>query len=304
MLRLLTLLLLSFIFSSLFGQQQATFSQYMFNGLAINPAYAGSQEVMSMTALARYQSLGVPGAPNTQSFSAHSPLLNNRAAVGLLVVHDNIGVIDQLGINAIYAYRIHFDEKRTLSFGIQGGVSIYDANYTELELPPGVSDPAFNEDVKSTRPNFGFGVYYSSDVFYAGASIPQLVNNVFERGSDLNTVVTDNPIIITGGYVFTLSRTFKLKPSTLLKLVDFVPVEYDLNLNLLIDEVLWVGASIRTFNAIDLIVDMQLTNQLRFGYSYAITSNSFNQVDLGSHEFMINYRFKFPKDRVITPRHF
>jgi len=294
---------LFFLSTSLFGQQQATFSQYMFNGLAINPAYAGSHEVMSLTALARYQSLGVPGAPNTQTFSVHSPLINEKAAVGLLLVHDNIGVIDQLGINAIYAYRIHFGQLRTLALGLQAGVSIYEAKYDELDLQ-GVSDPAFNENVKSTRPNFGFGVYYSSDVFYAGASIPQLVNNVFDRGADLNTVVTDNPIIFTAGYVITLSRAFKLKPSTLLKLVDFVPVEYDLNINLLIDEVLWLGASVRTFNAVDLILDLQLTNQIRLGYSYSLTSNSFSQVDLGSHEFMLNFRFKFPKDGVITPRHF
>jgi type IX secretion system PorP/SprF family membrane protein len=116
------------------GQQHATFSQYMFNGLAINPGYAGSQEAMTANLLSRFQNVGLPGAPNTQSFSIHTPLMNAKIALGLLVVHDKLSVISQTGVNGIYAYRLPLNNKATLSMGLQMGFSSYRADYTELDI--------------------------------------------------------------------------------------------------------------------------------------------------------------------------
>jgi len=293
--------------SDSYGQQQATFSQYMFNMLAINPAYAGSQETLSATALLRYQSIGVPGAPNTQTLSAHSPLRNEKVALGFLVIHDKIGVIDQVGINAIYAYRLFLSSKnqrpKVLSFGLQAGFNTYNARYSELNMyNPG--DPLFNSDIRQTTPNFGFGIYYYTDKYYAGISAPNLMYNVFERGQDFETITQTNPIMFMGGYVFSLSRVVKLKPNFLVKLLDDKLVEIDLNANVSFDDVLWLGVSYKINSAVDLLTEIQVTNQIRIGYSYSFTTNSLNRVDLGSHEFMINYRFKYPKLGVVTPRHF
>jgi type IX secretion system PorP/SprF family membrane protein len=200
----------------------------------------------------------------------------------------------------MYAYRILFPNKSTLALGIQAGINTIDAEYSKL-LIFNPSDPAF-QDIRSTRPNFGFGIYYNSERMYAGISLPQLANNVFTRGPDLATVKQDNPIILTGGYVFPISRAVKFKPSTLLKFVAGQVVEYDLNAQFSFDDVIWAGASLRFLNAVDILVEVQATRQLRIGYSYSITTNALNRVDLGSHEVMISYQFKFPKDALISPR--
>jgi type IX secretion system PorP/SprF family membrane protein len=279
----------------------------MFNGLAINPAYAGSQGTLSTSALIRYQSLGVPGAPNTQTISAHSPLNNEKIALGMLIIHDKIGVIDQVGVNAIYAYRVFFSSDRerpkVLSFGLQTGFSTYHAKYSELDIYH-PTDPAFTQDVNQTMPNFGFGIYYYSDRFYAGLSAPNLMYNVFDRGNDLETIVQSNPIILNAGYVLTLSHLVKLRPNFLLKVLDQKAVELDLNTNISFDDVLWLGVSYQVASSVNLLAEVQITNQIRIGYSYAFRTSSINRVDLGSHEFMINYRFKYPRSGVVTPRHF
>jgi len=289
--------------AAVFGQQQATISQYMFNGLSINPAYAGSRGVLTATVLARYQSLGLEGAPNTQSFSADAPMINKKIGLGLLVVRDNISVINQYSINIAYAFRIKVSNLGYFAMGLQGGINSINAEYSKV-LAQNPNDPAFQEDVRSTRPNFGFGLYYNTDRFYVGLSAPQLANNVFTRGPDLTTIKQDNPIILTGGYVFNITRAVHFKPSTLLKFVAGEAVEYDINAHFSFDDVLWVGASLKVLNGLDILTEVQVTRQLRIGYSYSFTTNALRTVDLGSHELMISYKFQYPRDGLISPRSF
>lgn len=293
-----------FIAGLAFGQQQATFSQYMFNGLAINPAFAGSDGVLTATALARYQSLGLEGAPNTQSFAVHAPLLNKSVGVGFLVVRDNISIINQYSVQGAYAYRIKFNELSSLSFGLQMGINSISAEYSQL-LSINQNDPAFQGDVRSTRPNFGVGIFYKTNILFAGLSIPQMANNVFTRGPDLSTVQQDNPIILNAGYIWKINRAIHFRPSTLIKFVGGQIVELDINAQISFDDILWVGASATLFNSVDILTQMKLTRQLRFGYSYTITTNELRVVSIGTHEVMISYRFEFPpKDGLISPRYF
>ncbi|HEU5291516.1 MAG TPA: type IX secretion system membrane protein PorP/SprF [Cyclobacteriaceae bacterium] len=291
------------ICSATSAQQVATYAQYMFNGLAINPAYAGSHEALSATALVRFQNVGLDGAPKTQTFSLHSPLLNKRVGLGMLAIRDEIGVITQTGLNFSYAYRIPVSEKLTLSMGLQGGFGVYDANYTELEVPP-TNDPAFQQNVHEIRPNIGAGLYLYSRDYYIGLSAPHLVNNAFDRGENFETIYQNKPILLTAGYVFPIHRLLKLKPSFLLKVVDDRPVEFDLNANLLFDEVLWAGISYKSTKTISVILQAQVTDQIQFGYSYQITAGPIRVVELGSHEVMLNYRFKYNKKNVVSPRYF
>jgi type IX secretion system PorP/SprF family membrane protein len=286
------------------AQQVATYAQYMFNGLAINPAYAGSHDALSATALARFQNVGLPGAPNTQTFSAHSPLLNQRVALGMLVIHDELSVIDQTGVNVMYAYRLPMkNNKGILSFGLQAGVSMYNAQYTKLEIyNPG--DPAFDENIREARPNVGAGIFYSTKKAYAGISMPHMLNNVFERGNQFETVYQNQALILSGGYVFTLNRMLKLKPNFMFMVIDGEPVEFDLNANLLIDEVLWLGLSYKSSNQIVMLTQFKINDQLQFGYSYTISAGPIRTVELGSHEVMLNYRFWYHKRGVISPRYF
>jgi type IX secretion system PorP/SprF family membrane protein len=301
------------IATSVSAQQAATYAQYMFNGLAINPAYAGSHDALSATVLARFQNVGLRGSPNTQTFSAHSPLLNERVALGFLVVNDKISVINQTGINFMYAYRLPVNNKKgILSFGLQGGVSMYNARYSELDCwqclsNPGYTgpdDPAFSQDVREARPNIGAGVFYSTKRFYAGASVPHMVNNVFERGVNFETVYQNKPLIFTSGYVFTLNRMLKLKPNVMFLMIDGRPVEFDLNASMLFDEVLWFGLSYKSSNQLVLITQFKVSDQFQFGYSYTLAMGPIRTVEFGSHEVMLNYRFWYHKKGIISPRYF
>lgn len=284
------------------AQQQATYAQYMFNGMAINPAYAGSHEALSASFLSRFQNVGLEGAPTTQTFSAHSPLVNQRMAVGFMVVHDKIGIIGQTGISGVYAYRIPMLNGANFSFGLQAGIGMYNARYSQLDtFQP---DILFAEDVRQTRPNFGAGVFYSANSWYAGLSIPHMINNVFTRSTNFKTVKQANPIIVSGGYVFTINQMFKVKPNFLFKLVDERPVELDVNAHLLFDEVLWFGLSYKFSNAFTMMTELQVTDQLRFGYAYSVTTGLIRTAELGSHEILLNYRFKFNMKGVVTPRYF
>lgn len=285
-----------------YSQQQAMVSQYMFNGLAINPAYAGSQEALNISVLTRFQNVGLPGAPTTQSLAVHTPLLNQRIAVGLLAVSDNISVINQTGINGIYAYRLPLPGGRTLSMGVQAGFSMYRAYYSRLDIYQ--VDQAFQQDVRQARPNLGAGVYYYTPRFYAGISMPHMVNNVFQRGADLETIRQTVPVIVNGGYVFTLSRVLKLKPNFLFKWVDSRAVELDINANLLFDEVIWFGFSYRASRAISWLTEIQVTEQFRFGYSFTAALGAIRQAEQGSHELLLQYRLKKFAKGVVTPRYF
>jgi type IX secretion system PorP/SprF family membrane protein len=283
------------------AQQTATYAQYMFNGLAINPAYAGSQDALSTSFLERFQNIGLKGAPQTETFSVHSPLAKSRVALGFLLVHDKVGVIDQTGFNAIYAYRIPMNNKATLSLGIQGGAIMYRADYSSLLLLQN-PDPVFNQNIRQTRPNVGAGIYYYNKFGYLGLSMPSLINNVFNTGGP--TVYQNVPIMFNGGYVFTLNRMLKLKPNFLLKIVDGRTVEFDVNANMLFDEVFWFGVSYKSTKTVAMMTQLQVTDQFTFGYSYQITAGPLSVADLGSHEILINYRFKYFKRGVVTPRYF
>ncbi len=284
------------------AQQQAMYTQYMFNGLAINPAYAGSHDALSLTGLARIQWVGIDGAPNTQTFSAHSPVAD-RSSLGLFLIHDNIGVTNQYGLYGSYAYRIPIGEG-SLSMGLQVGFNSYSIDLNQVSVQN--TDPNFSvDDAGGLEPNFGAGLFYSTERFYIGASVPHIVNNEF-LSSDINesNARQYRHYFLTAGLVFDLGPSLKLKPNFLVKAVQGAPVEYDLNANLLIKEVLWVGVSYRTEDAISGLIEMLLTPQLRLGYAYDYTTSELQDFNTGSHELVLNFRFAFDKSKVLSPRYF
>lgn len=245
------------------AQQHAMFSQYMYNGLAINPAYAGSQESLSMTALMRQQWVGMEGAPSTQTISGHLPFEKKRIGVGFMVLHDQIAVTDQTGVYGSYAYKIPMP-KGQLALGIQGGFTHYRSIFSEISL---IDQTFATADVSEFHPNFGFGAYYSTDNFYAGFSIPQFVQSKMDGANkDVNGIIRRH-YLIHAGYVFDLNQDFKLKPNVLIKMVDGASVEFDLNANLYYRNLVGLGISWRTMDALVALLHVQLTNKLQFGYA-------------------------------------
>ncbi|UXP31767.1 type IX secretion system membrane protein PorP/SprF [Reichenbachiella agarivorans] len=309
--RLVILLCIMMTGASTYAQQQGMFTQYMFNGLAINPAYAGSHETLSLTALTRYQWVGFDGAPNTQSFSAHAPFKKDRIALGLQLYNDNIGVSQTFSTFVSAAYRINF-EKSTLSLGLQLGFSSFKSDVTSLNPVYDFNDVALSQNVNEPfKPNMGSGAYYYySDRFYVGFSMPMMFNqtinsfDIDDSNLSYKSGQAKRHMFLTGGYVFDLNTHFKLKPSVLLKYVAGAPVSVDINTNLLIDEVLWVGVSYRNGESVDFLLELQITSGLRFGYAYDYILNDINNVSNGSHELMLNYRIEFKKDNITSPRYF
>ncbi len=281
------------------AQQETQFTQYMFNGIALNPAYAGSQEALQITCLFRNQWVGLEGAPTTQTFAAHTPLNKERVGVGLLVSNDAIGVHRDFSIQGSYAYRIPMQNGASLSMGLQAGVRQRRGDLLSVDGIDTI-DPSFNGNYNEMVPEFGAGVYFQNRVFYAGLSSPKLTGNIFNRGMLNNR----RHYYFTSGIVFAVGNTVKVNPSILLKSVGPSPLGIDLNTNVIFNNVLWLGASYRSQESFSVLTQLQVTKQFRVGYSYDAITSALNQVANGSHEIMLNYAFVFMKDKVVTPRYF
>ena len=304
--RLLSALALMFFSMSANGQQEPMYSQYMFNMLNINPAYAGSRGAISTVALYRNQWVGFPGAPRTTSFSFDMPLQNKKIGIGAQFYDDRIGIERTTGFNAMYAFRFQFAGSGTLSLGLQAGLLNYQANYTEVNtyVP---NDPAFSSNVRGILPAFAAGIYYNSDKFYVGFSAPALLKTKikYNNAAEIASVTSrDLHLFLTAGTVFDLNQDLALKPSMLIKAVSGAPVQMDLNVNLWLQNKIAIGASYRTGDAIVGMVEFQFNQQFRFGYAYDKTFSNLGTLVNGTHELMFRMEFGSPAVRVTSPRYF
>jgi len=294
----LILLLIIGSFKSL-SQQQALFTQYMFNQLALNPAYAGIHEGVSASFLWREQWVGFEGAPRTQTFSLHSPIGFRPISLGLMVLRDEIGLTTNNNINFSYAYRIRLG-RSIFSFGLQGGMNHFRADLN----PDGIIDPSLNS-INEINPNFGSGLMWHSDKFYLGVSLPQLLNQKIDANNPESNSEIIRHYYILGGYVFPIHENILLKPNFMIKSVKGAPIQVDLNLNMLLQNLIWVGVSYRSFESVSGLVQIQLNPQFQLGYSYDFAATSrLAQTNSGSHEIMINYIFALPRTKILTPRYF
>ncbi len=289
------------------AQQDPMYSQYMFNMLAINPAYAGSREVMSITGLYRRQWVGMDGAPTSQTISLDMPVERKNLGLGLQMFNDKLGISRNTGAYASAAYRLRFSVG-TLAFGMQLGVTQFQANYTSVFLGDYHYDAAFDQNLVTWLPNIGSGVYYSTDRFYIGASVPHMLKNRYNHGSDY-LVIGDRAaqyrhLFVSSGYVFDLSPNVKLKPALQLKTVGGAPLQVDVNANAWFYDRFAVGVSYRTGDAVLGMIEIQANNQFRIGYAYDYTISDLTRYNSGSHELMLRYELGFRRDRIISPRYF
>lgn len=289
------------------AQQEAMYTQYMFNTLAINPAYAGSRNVTSATALYRSQWVGIQGAPTTATFSIDAPIDNKKIGLGLQVFNDRLGITNTTGAFGSYAFRIRLG-KGLLAMGLQAGASQYRADFTSVNLgSDNTPDQAFSTNVNKTLVDFGVGLYYSTDKFYLGLSSPQLLNNQLHNFTVQNNNSFDGQamhLFLATGYVFPLNDDLHLKPSILIKYVKGAPIEGDLNATLWIRDILGIGAQYRTEADISGMVEFQVSPQIRLGYSYDRSTTPLVQFNSGSHEIMIRYEFGSTKGKILSPRYF
>ncbi len=283
-----------------YGQQQVMFTQYMFNQLPLNAAYTGIHEGVSASMLWREQWVGFEGAPSTQTFSIHSPIAFRAISLGGVIMRDKIGVSNQLSARFMYAYRLQIG-KTKLSFGLEGSLHHYHSSHNE----GGIDDPILAAaDQNVMKPNVGTGVLWHGSKFYVGVGIPNAMNQQFYdvEGSDSELV---RHYYFTGGYVFAIYDNLLLKPNVMVKAVQGAPLQADFNMNVLLQNTLWVGLSYRSFESMAGLVQFQIGPKMQVGYSFDFwTTTDLSAVQSGSHEIMINYVFELPKTKILTPRYF
>ena len=304
------LYLLGFILSlgvtpSASAQQDAQFSQYMFNTMAFNPAYAGRSGYLNASLLYRAQWVGFEGAPQTQTLTANTALKNRSLAVGGTLYNDVIGPEQTFGFYGTFAYRIIFPKSK-LSFGVNAGFDIFQGTFSNLDLIDN-NDEAFIADVKGKfMPNAGFGIYYYSETFYVGLSTPKLVQNSIYEAVD-GTPTNGKQLIsyyFTAGYVFTINRDVKFKPALLYKFTKNAPAQLDINLNFLFLEKFWIGAMYRHNAAWGILLQYNINDQIRFGYSLDFSTYELQSYNNGTHEFMFSYDFGYNRTKIRSPRYF
>lgn len=306
------LVLLASAGTKLMAQYDPMFTQYMFNEMFINPAYAGSKEALAINALHRQQWVGFEGRPVTTTVSLHGPLANNKMGIGLSLLNEKIadGKLRRNLAYLTYAYRIKTGEKGHLAFGLMGGVHVQSNNYAELQTTD-LNDVRFSANTGNVlTPNFGAGIYYSTQKFYAGVSLPRMVadNLSINSGGDVikNTAIDPSKFhyYFTIGRVFDAGADLKLKPQVMVKAVKNAPAEVDINLNALIMEKLWIGASYRSKADMSFIAGLQINPQFLISYSYDYSLSKIRDFSSGSHEIGLGYVFGFKGNKIISNRYF
>ncbi|UZO79409.1 type IX secretion system membrane protein PorP/SprF [Aquimarina sp. ERC-38] len=298
-----------------YSQQDAQYTQYMYNTISVNPAYAGSRGVMSINGLHRSQWVGLEGAPRTQTVSLHTPIGdNNKVGLGLSVVNDEVGPVNESYIDANFSYTIRTSESGKLAFGLKAGVHLLNIDLQSLsQFNQGDQFFANNIDNK-TSPQVGIGLYYHTDKFYAGLSAPNVLetdhfdDSSLSSNSDGISFLAEERInyyLITG-YVFHLNDQIKFKPALLSKLVLGAPLQVDVSANFLFYERLILGAAYRWSAALSAMAGFQISDSLMIGFAYdrettELGNTLFND---GSYEVMLRFELFRKYNRMLTPRFF
>jgi type IX secretion system PorP/SprF family membrane protein len=290
----------------LFAQQDAMISQYMFNGLFINPAYAGSHQYVSTSLLYRNQWSGYKGAPQTALFAIDGPIENKNMGLGMILMHDRIGVTSMTDISGNYNYQIKAGQGK-LALGIKAGISIYSAKLSDLKIWD-TDDQIFEEDIRNTVvPKMGFGAYYYTDNWYVGFSAPTLLG--YTKHSTFKFDVHDATQLrrhyyLNAGYVIPVGEIVKLKPSVLFKYLPNAPFQADLNFHVMFIDQIWIGAGYRSKESVVGMIEYQANQRFRVGYAFDFNTTPIRNYSHGSHEIMIGYDFGRDFTKVKTPRYF
>lgn len=285
------------------AQQDALFSQYMFNPLAINPGYAGSRESISSVLLYRSQWVGMSGAPNTATFTTHAPIKGRNFALGFSMAGEKIGPTTNSNAALTYAYRIRLGQGK-LSFGLRGGLYGSRLDGSLLNYNDQTDFHNSGTQLKAVAPNFDFGTYYYTTRFYLGVSASHLLGQQLSYNSDngINLKLTQH-FMLASGYAMEVNKNFVFKPSVLVKYTQGAPVNIDINASMLFNKVLWFGASYRSSGSLVFITEYNITDFLRLGYSYDMALGQLKKYNSGSHEIFIGTDFTIGKNKVISPRY-
>jgi len=290
-----------------YAQQDAQYTQYMYNTIVVNPAYAGSRQTMSIFALHRTQWVGMEGAPVTNSVSINTPFNESKLGMGLSFVNDQIGPSDENNIAVDFSYTIPASEKYKMSFGLKASANLLNVDFTKLDQYPGGAIFEDNIDNKFS-PNIGVGFYLHSDNSYIGISAPNLIETEhFDKSATSTTshIATEKiNYYLIAGYVFDLNPNLKLKPSLITKYVQGAPLQVDVSANFMINEKFVAGLAYRWSAAMSAMVGFHATDSWFIGYSYDFETTELAHYNSGSHEIFLRFELFNSYDKIISPRFF
>ena len=275
----------------------------------INPAYTTSTiSTFNIGATHRLQWVGVNGAPKTSNLFVHTAI-NNKIEVGFSLVNDNIGnVVQENNLSTDFAYKLDFEKKGQLSFGLKVGISFFDVDFSGFQLESGsvFTDPSFADNIHQSFFNIGAGIYYNTSTYYIGLSIPNFLRaNHLEENNGKYQGSEETHWFFTGGYVFELNKLFKLKPAFMAKAVKGAPISLDLTANMLYNDKLELGIGYRLDESVIGLINFRVTPQLRLGYAYDHTTSNLGPFSSGSHEILILYSFNISNtSKQKSPRYF
>ncbi len=308
---ILTIVCIAASIGGLIAQQDAQYTQYMYNTISVNPAYAGSRGLLSINGLYRSQWIGLDGAPKTQTLNFHTPV-SQRVGIGLSIVNDEIGngTNQDTYFDGVFSYSIPTSRTGKLSFGLKAGGHLLNVDFTKLQnYRPDLNAARLNNIDRKFSPNFGAGIYYHTDKFYAGLSVPNFLKTQhFDDSNSTSSFLAEerlNFYLITG-YVFDLNPNLKFKPAVLLKAVSGAPLQVDVSANFMLNEKFTLGAAYRWDAALSGLFGFQITDQFMLGLAYdrEITELGNSAFNDGSFEVMLRYEFLTKYKKVITPRFF
>jgi len=293
------------------AQQDAQYTQYMYNTIAVNPAYAGSRGVLSIAGLYRSQWVGLDGAPNTQTLNIHTPV-SERVGLGLSIVNDEIGngTNQDTYFDAVFSYTIPTSNVGKLSFGVKAGGHLLNIDFNQLQNYNPTTAAAGQANIdKKFSPNFGAGIYYHAEKFYAGLSVPNFLQTEhFDQSGTNNSFLAQERMnwYLISGYIFELNPKLKLKPAVLFKAVEGAPIQADLSATALFNDTFSLGAAYRWDAAVSVLAGFQLNEKFMLGLAYdrevtELGNSTFND---GSFEIFLRYEFRTRFKNVLTPRFF
>ncbi|MDP5082423.1 MAG: type IX secretion system membrane protein PorP/SprF [Winogradskyella sp.] len=297
-LSIIAVLLLAF---QMHAQQDPQYTQYMYNMNVINPAYAGSRENLSMGLLYRTQWTGLDGAPETGTFFGHAPVGGNMG-LGLSAISDRIGPVKETNLYADISYTLELSRYHRLAFGIKAGATFHNIGLADLDLID-AGDPFF-QDISSTTPNIGAGLFFYTDRYYVSLSMPNFLSSVHLDADGTKIGSETQHYFLTGGYVFDLSRNTELKPSFLMKSSFNAPVSFDVNVNARFYKKFEIGVSYRLEDSYSGLVNFSLSDSVRIGYAYDSVTSGIRSYALASHEIMLLFDLNFSRRVSRSPRYF
>ncbi|MFV8323897.1 type IX secretion system membrane protein PorP/SprF [Flavobacterium sp. LS2R12] len=297
-------LLFALLFTGIisFAQQDAQFSQYMYNTININPAYAGSRGALSLFALHRTQWVGLDGAPVTNAVSVNTPINDSNLGLGVSIINDKIGPTHENTISADLSYTIPTSETFKLSFGIKATANLFDLDVTRLN--PVDDDPSLHDYNNKFSPNIGAGIYYHSDKGYVGLSVPNFIESNRYDDNEVRIFKEKINYYLIAGYVFDLNELVKFKPALLTKMVYGAPLQVDVSGNFMFNNRFMVGIAYRWSAALSGMVGFQVSDSLYIGYGYDKETTNLKNYNSGSHEIFLRYEIFNNIDKITIPRFF